>query len=548
MRKRHHSLFILFLCLLAFLPIFSADFINYDDPEYVLNNLYIKKLSWDNIRAVFEGKATILYVPLTIFSYMLEYSLFGQNPKVFHTVNLLLHIANALLLFRILCRLKIENIYLVGFILAFFALSPLVTESVCWVTERKDVLYCFFFFLSTLQFLNYYESKQVKYLVICFFLFLLACFSKPMAVSLPALFLVFIVYRSQKFELRKFLFLLPFFLVSAIFSVVSVLFIHNKASAQTALSGYSTDQKLFLLLSEIGYYFVKPFAPFSQQLIQLFPDKSRFYSTTPIIVFGVAGIALIVAMAYWIFARKNKLAGALFLCWLIFLIPVLQIYPNTNSYVSERYFYVSIIFPVALVYLFLNERGISRQSFKFALILLIPLFAILTFKRSKVWTNTQTLFEQELKTDDKDPFALNNLGYYYNSKAQFDKGYQLLQRAVSIDANNPLYLNNYGWALAGLGQTDSAIVYFEKAITRKKNFVDAMNNLGVCYMQKNQADKAFTYFNQAYSLGPDNNEALYNLGAYYLKTGQTEKARPLIKRAYELGNKSAAGYLLNYPH
>ncbi len=542
---RYYNYGIALLCIIAFFPVFKAGFVNYDDPEYVLNNSYIKHFSWENIKSIFAGKATILYVPLTVFSYMLEYSMFGQSAKVFHTVNLLLHIVNALLLFWILRRLNIQDTYLIGLILAFFALNPLVTESVCWITERKDVLYCFFFFLSILQFLNYYETKKAKALLLCFVWFVLACFSKPMAVSLPVLILIFMAYKSRKAELKKWLFLLPFFLVSFIFSVVSIRFISTNAPGKIPVTDYDLVQKLVLVVSELGYYFMKPFMPVKQQLIQLFPPQADFYNTTPLLVFAIAGLLVAGFIAYQVLAKKQFLLGILFLSWVIFLLPVLQIYPNTNSYVSERYFYVSIIFPIIIIYQYLQRLKIPAVNFQWTLYLILPVFAILTFQRSRVWAGSKTLFEQELKMDGRDPFALNNLGYYYNELGQFDKGYKLLQQAVQIDSSNALCLNNYGWALAGLGRTDSAIIYFNKAIVKKRRFANALNNLGVCYMQKNLNEKALVCFSQAYAFEPNNHEVLYNLGAYYLKTGQVDKARPLIRKAYAFGNKSAARYL-NY--
>ena len=130
---------IVVMCVIAFLPVFKADFVYYDDPEYILGNQFIKKISLANIASIFMGKATLLYVPLTLISYMIEISLFGDKPFSFHFINLALHIVNCLLLFKILQRLNIKNSFIILFILMFFSVSPLVTESVCWATERKDV-------------------------------------------------------------------------------------------------------------------------------------------------------------------------------------------------------------------------------------------------------------------------------------------------------------------------------------------------------------------------------------------------------------------------
>ncbi len=533
------------MCIISFFPVFKAGFVNYDDPEYVTNNSYIKKFTVQNVKAIFEGKATILYVPLTVFTYMIEYKLFGENAKVFHAVNLLLHIINCLLLLQILLRLQIKNGHFIWLILLFFSINPLVTESVCWITERKDVLYCLFYFLAVIKYLDFQKTNNYKYLVIAFVWFILSCFSKPMAVSLPVIFMLYSVYKAKKIEIKSVMLLIPFFIVSFIFSIVSVVFIKTNAPITGSITQYSVIEKLTLFFSELGYYFLKPFLPFNQKFINLFPEKGTLFANSSIMVFALLSLILFAIIAYLVFNKKNKLFGLLFLCWIIFLLPVLQVYPNTHSYVSERYFYVSIIFPVALLCISLQYFNLSSTTFKAIIPLYFFCFIFLTFKRSTVWKDSKTLFEQELKVDSDNTYALNNLGHYYNTKKEFATAIPFLQKAAVLDSISPLVLNNYAWALAGIGKTDSAIVYFNKAIARKNNFPEALSNLGICYIKINNNEKAFYNFNKAYQLSPNNNEVLYNLGAYYLKVGQKEKARPLIHRAYELGNKSAGKYL-NY--
>lgn len=533
---------LLLLCLIAFFPVFKAGFINYDDPEYVINNPYIQQFSLENIKAIFAGKATVLYVPLTVLSYLPEYSVFGAGAKSFHVINLLLHMANALLLYRILLRLKIKNEYLLYFILVFFSINPLLTESVCWVTERKDMLYCLFAFSATLQFLKYNEQKKHKALLLCLLYFIMACLSKPMAITLPALFLLYLIYSNGKSELKKFLFLLPFLFVSVIFSAIAVFSIKQDTTQKIVEINYDPGEQLYLYVSELGYYFFKPFFPLNQQLINIFPEADALFRGK-ILLFFILGILLVAGIAYAVFKQRIRPMGFLLVAWLIFLLPVLQIYSNTHSYVSERYFYVSIIFPVTMAFVFLSSCKIKQSIYKGVLGVTIPLFVCLTFIRSTAWKNPETLFTAELKEDGEDPLALNNLGYYYNSLSQFNRGVPLLKKAVGLDPDNAAYLNNYGWSLAALGNTDSAIVYFQKALNIHKTYAEAMGNLGIAYINKNMDKKAFYYFNEAYKLKPDNNENLYNLGAYYLKTGQKEKAIPLLRRSYELGNKQAGKYL-----
>ncbi len=543
--QRNIRFAIVALCIIAFLPVFTADFVNYDDPEYILKNIYIQDISFKNIKQIFFGKTTDLFVPLTVFSYSIEYSVFGANAKAFHSVNLILHIINALLLFQILLNLQIKNTSVVVLLITFFSVNPLVTESVCWITERKDILYCLFYFLSVIQFLKYQNHKVLKHLLWCFIWFLLSCLSKPMAVSLPVLFSIYIVYHCGKIDIKKQAAFIPFYILSAIFSIISVKAIDSLGTIKSSITEYSLIEKSGLVLSEIGYYFFKPFMPFNQSLFHLFLDKHLLFSNPSILIYLALAVFLIVLIYYFAIIKKQSLIGWLFLAWVVFLIPILQIYPNTHSYISERYFYISILFPVAIVLILLEYHNIRLFSSIYATGAIALLFTGLTFQQSTKWKNTKTLFEYELKQDAENPFVLNNLGLYYNTKEDYSKAAFFLQKAVASDSTNAFYLNNYGWSLAAMNNNNEAITYFQKAIHQKSDYTEALNNLGICYIKTQQYNEAYNCFKKAYDLSPDNPDVLFNLGLFYYNSHQKELGLPLLQKAYKLGNHKAAKYLNN---
>ena len=538
---RYISLGIIVLCFIAFSPVFKAEFVGYDDPDYVLNNLNLRHFSWENITRIFSFGAFDLYIPVTFLSYLIEYSVFGANPKVFHVVNLILHILNSLLLFRLLLKLGVKDSTLILFILLFFSLSPLVCESVCWITERKDVLYCLFGILSALQFLEFYGQRKFRYLLSSFLFFLLACLSKPMAVTLPVLFMVYVLYKERRLRIKDHLFAIPFLALSLLISLLSIQLI--KANAEMKLPDYVWYERGVLFLSELGYYFFKPFFPIRQQLIHLMPHEGELLSNSAIIVYALLAVVLLCGAIYVTFALGDRKLIGLFIAWFIFLLPILQVYPNTHSYVSERYFYVSIIFPVGVVYLLLRRSPVKEVIWKNALFVLGIVFLLLSINRSKTWQSTQTLFTHEVRMDPNNPIALNNLGYYYNSRNEFSTAKPFLQKAIRLDKDNKIYLNNYGWSLSGLQETDSAMIYFNKALSIDLDFVKALNNLGICYGQKMQTEKAFVCFEQAYAVDPLDAETNFNLGIYFISAGQQERGRAFMQTAHELGHPSAAKHL-----
>jgi Flp pilus assembly protein TadD len=535
--------FIIVCSVIAFFPVFSADFVYYDDPEYVINNPYIKNISWSNIKEIFKGKATILYVPLTTISYQIEYSLYGLNPLGFHFVNLLLHILNAALLFKILLKLNIKSTFLVYLAVIVFTLHPMVTESVCWITERKDVLYCFFYFLAAYNFLKFYESQKLRDYLLTLLFFVLACFAKPMAINLPVLMVLYVLYVEKRLDLKKLIYYVPFVIISAAFAYVSIISIKHGATGKINISGYDVSQKIFLFVSEIGYYFFRPFYPFGNRLFHLFPSKEEIFTNKVIVIYFALCIILFVTVLYKWFKQKDRLLLFIFAAWLVVLLPILQIYPNTHSFVSERYFYVSIIFPFIII---VKLMKLDRNEIKTAgvyLVLIAGTFALLSYIRSTVWKNTETLMLSELKPNPKNALALNNLGYYYHQKGNYKLAIEKLRIAVATDTTNAFYLNNYGWALGANGNLDSAVYYFKKANTYKRDYFDAMNNLAITYCMQDNFMDAKIYFSKAEAVNPEHPELLYNLGAYYLKQGDKNAAKGYFIKAFEKGNKKAQKYL-----
>ncbi|PBQ33789.1 hypothetical protein CNR22_19040 [Sphingobacteriaceae bacterium] len=539
--KQNINIGIISLCVIAFIPVFKADFVNYDDPEYVLNNPYIKQFSLQNIIAIFKGKASLLYVPLTHLSYLLQSLLFGEKPFAFHFINLVLHILNALLLFKILQALKVKDLFITCFILLFFSISPLVSESVAWITERKDVLYCLFYFLSALRFLDFLQSSKRKDLGLSFLFFILACFSKPMAVTLPALMLVYILFIYGKGHKPYSLKLLPFFLAAVLFSLLTFYSVSGGKNLNENNLHYGVLEKIVIAFAAIGFYFFKPFMPWNQQVIYLFPSPEHLMESAGLLLYAVSAVVLLAVFLYSLLKTQNKVIHTLFICWLILVIPLLQLDDNNHSYVNERYFYISIIFPAAVVFVWLQRFKLNPAQVKNGLIVLTILFTILTFKRSLAWKNTLTLFTQELKSEAGDPYALNNLGFYYNSSNNFQKGRESLLEAMHIKPNDPIFLNNYGWSLSELREPDSAMYFFKKALTIDKDYIPALNNLGLMYSKKMKIDTAGILFNHAYALDPNNGETNFYMGAYMEYLGMRQQATGFYERARQLGNKSAIG-------
>jgi tetratricopeptide (TPR) repeat protein len=147
------------LTLGAFWPVLHNGFIEWDDKAYVWHNARVLGgLSWANVEWAFRAGYQANWHPLTWLSHMLDVELFGLRPGWHHFTSLLLHLANALLLFTFLRRATASE-WRSFFVAALFAVHPLHVESVAWVAERKDVLSTFFFMLTLLAYARYVRSE-----------------------------------------------------------------------------------------------------------------------------------------------------------------------------------------------------------------------------------------------------------------------------------------------------------------------------------------------------------------------------------------------------
>ena len=170
--------------------VYRFGFANLDDDAYVSENpVVLKGLTLNGMHWAFTTGQEGNWAPLTWLSLMLDVQLFGVMPGALHVVNVALHLANSLLLFAVLHRMT-RALWPSWIVAVLFALHPLHVESVVWISERKDVLSTFFWFLSLGAYVRYVESRSVRWYVVTGGLFCAGLLAKSMLVTLPFLLLL----------------------------------------------------------------------------------------------------------------------------------------------------------------------------------------------------------------------------------------------------------------------------------------------------------------------------------------------------------------------
>ena len=199
------------LTLLAFLPVFGCDFINYDDGRIIVTNPQVREgLTLPSLYWAWTTFSLGYLQPVTLTSFMLDADLFGvEHPGAFHATNLAIHIANVLLLYLLIASATGSQ-YRSALVAAIFAVHPLQVESVAWLAERKGLLATFFALLAFMAYVRYarsagrpWQGSRLIFYGVTLILLTLSLLSKPIFVVFPILLLLVDVWPLRRFTFAR---------------------------------------------------------------------------------------------------------------------------------------------------------------------------------------------------------------------------------------------------------------------------------------------------------------------------------------------------------
>ncbi len=520
-------------------------FTNWDDEGYVTGNPEIKSMHGDSttysLKRTFSNYVLGNYHPLTILSYSLEYKLFKLDPRPYHVNNIILHILNTLLVLIFIWLLTKQR--WTAFLTALlFSIHPMHVESVAWVSERKDVLYTFFSLASLCFYVLFSTNTKRKglYYFLTMTLYLMALFSKGMAVFVPVLFVLIDYLKGIKLSWRSVLEKIPFFALSAFFGVIAV-FAQKSANytSDTAFLGYLS--RLLFSSYSILMYLSKLFFPI---------ELSGFYSY-PITINGMYPysfyaapfiLAALLYIVYWSMRKGRDIAFG-FGFFLVSLVLVLKILPVGRALMADRYSYISYIGIFFIISRFVNNiiesKSKNFQVYKVPLVICLVVICIsysfAAFQRAKVWKSSISLWTDAINKNDKNALAyqMRGLAYYHND--QYEKALTDLSTYLTLDDKKFNVYNDRGLCYIEMKKFDEALQDFSMAIKLKKEFADAYYNKGIVYNDSQRYEEAIPLYDTAIQYNPKYSKAYYNrAGAFYL-TGKYDKALKDALKAKELG-------------
>ena len=522
------------------------EFINFDDGLYITNNLNVQAgLTSESVKWAFTTMDTEDWSPVNWLSHILDYQLYGLNPKGHYLTNLFLHIANALILLLVLSRMT-GKLWQSAFVAAIFAFHSLNVESVAWLAERKNVLSTLFWLLTMWAYIHYAEKPTIKSYGLVFLFFTLGLMSKAMLVTLPFVLLLLDYWplRRLKFEqerggnetsekntarrsevFRLVLEKTPLFLLSVVFSII------NFIAAAKSLQAFSFPLKERIIHSLITYlaYLQKMFWP--SKLSSFYPYPENDLSVTQGIFCGMVLVGIT-----FISIKLIKKAPYFAVGWFWYLgtlVPVSGIFVQASwAAMADRYAYIPLIGIFIIVAWGVPEL-IPKGRYKEKVLsvsagIIIPILLVTTWEQVSHWKNSITIFKHAIRvTDKKYPsFSVvhNNLGNALFAERKTEEAISHYKTAIRLKPDYSLAHYNLGNVLFAERKTEEAIPHYKTVIRLKPDDAEAHYHLGNALFVERKTEEAISHYKTAIRLEPDSVSAHYNLGATLFFVKKTAEA------------------------
>jgi tetratricopeptide (TPR) repeat protein len=572
---------VILLCLLlfglvvwVFLPSLHGDLIDIDDGVFVIRNTHIN-LSLANVVWAFGHAECANWLPLTLWSFMLDHQLYGLKPWGYHLTNVLLHAFNTVLVFLVFRRMmglrsdkSIGAMWRSLTVAALFGLHPLRVESVTWISERKDVLSMTFWMLTLWAYARYAQGRSsverrtssaesrslaldprrwtLDYGLALVF-FSLSLMSKPMVVTLPCVLLLLDYWPWARWSRQNRRGLVvekaPFFLLSAIVSVVTYVAQRNAGMLSTSLTGLSLSfgARLENALVSYGRYLGKLFWPVDLCALYPYPDR---WPTHKILLAGL----LVLGLSIWVFALRRHWPFLLtgWLWYLGTLVPVLGLVSVGAQAMADRYSYIPSI--GILMILVWGTCQMTREWHYQGIILgttggvLALACIVLTRHQIGYWKDDVSVWRRAVAVTENNYEAHNQLGSAFYSQGRMAEAICEFQEVVRLNPGFAGAYNSLGRSFAAMGRVGEEMACYQKALEIDSNDVTVINNLGHALFQKGSVDEAMVLYQKALRIKPDSAEILNNLGTSLFRKGSVDEAIVYIQKALEINPNFAQAY------
>jgi tetratricopeptide (TPR) repeat protein len=526
---------VLAVTLLAFAPALDNGFqVGWDDQLNFLENPGYRGLGWSQLRWMWTTPHLGHYIPVTWMTLGLDHALWGMNAAGYHLTSLLLHAANALLVY--LCALRLFAIArpaagATGRAVAaaaaalLFAVHPLRVESVAWATERRDVVSGLFALLAVLAYLRAVHDGQPRatprpgWYAASLLAFVLALLSKSIVVTLPVVLLVLDVYPLRRLPgpdglagaatRRVVAEKAPYFVLSVVATGVAFWAI-VRGARMLAPGEIGLVERVAISVYSLAFYLWKLLVP-----LDLSPLYELRLPVDPLAprIFGAAAFVLALAALAVLLRRRWPALAAAGAVYAITLFPVLGLLQNGPQIAADRYTYLACLgWPLLIggALLALPDRGPRPWI---ALLTIVALAAVtlapLTRAQAGVWRDSVTLWRHAIRLDPANGIATKNLGLALLASGRTAEAHAHFAR-LRAGGGTAAQLHAFALALQRAGDLEGAEEYYRAATLADPRHVASWNNLGVVYAARGRLEPALAAFTRVLTLQPGSRTACAN--------------------------------------
>ena len=548
------------LVLLAYLPALRGQFI-WDDDFHVAKSVPLRSLGglW---RIWFEPGATQQYYPLTHSSFWLDYHLWGLHPKAYHLENILLHALGAVLLWRLLLRLKVPGAWLGA---ALFALHPVCVESVAWVSERKNTLSGVCFLGSLLAGVEFWlpagamrgsterpepSLGRWKFYWIALMLYLCGLWSKTAILGLPGVVLLLMWWKHRRVTLKSALLLAPFAALGLALGTITNSLEHKYIvqAANAEEWHFSAGQRFLIAGKAIWFYLEKLIWP--HPLMFVYPRWDVTAESWP----GWLAVGAVVALPFLLWPQRASWARPVLVAagyFVIMLFPALgffNAFPFRYSFVADHFQYLASIGPLALA-----AAGITLAFARYAELNFLAKAALtgavllalgfLTWRQTYVYQNIETLWRDTLARNPAAWMAHDNLGVYLSESGRFQEADDHYRKAIALRPDDQMAYYDLGLESAIQGNLERAAQEFAKSIEICPSYALAHYQLANVLTRQSKLDEAINQYTLALQGDPSLALAHFNLGNVLAKTGRLDEAAEHYRACSQLDPQWVAAQL-----
>ena len=547
------------ITLIVFLPVLKNGFVNWDDIGTLLYNQKYRGLGWQQLKWMFTTFYMGPYQPLSWMTYGLDYLIWGMNPFGYHLTNVVLHSINAAV-FCLLCvkllvlaagpvtQEKRADLYLsAGFAALFFAIHPLRVESVAWVTERRDVLSGLFYILAILFYIqprstgSDHTSPWRRHLMpLAAFLF--ALLSKGIAISLPVVLVMLDIYPLKRLlpdqehwfsreACAVWLEKVPYFALAAVFGMVGFM---GQVGISALNKKPSFAAHITQVLFAVGLYIWKTLVPVKLTPFYLFTGALTDWQ--PLLA-GTAALAI--TMAAIVLRRRWPAVLAVWFYYLVTLSPVSGIAKMGAQTAADRYTYLPCLGFAALAGagFWAGRQTVNRFFKNFVVIaacIIISVLSLMSWRQTKIWRDSITLWNHTLTIDPELAFVHNLLGLALSEQGKINEAFHHFNEALRINPDYWVVHTNFGVLLAENGQYAEAVKHYAVALRTKPGFAETHINMCTALVKLGKYSEAVKHCQEALRLSPDNASAYFNLGNAMVMQGKMDEAVKYYRSALRI--------------